>query len=57
MDNEKIKHDLALQYAKVKLTKFEIDKREAPMCGNTQMENEEISYLRNAYDFAISKLN
>lgn len=56
MDNQTI-HELAITYAGSKLTEYEIDKREAPMCGNISMSVEEIQYLKKAYDFAIQHLS
>lgn len=50
-------HDLAIAYAVSKLNEYEIDKREAPLCGNTSMKSDEITYLKSAYDFAIKNLS
>lgn len=54
---EKTIHDLAVAYASSKLLEYEIDKREAPICGNTEMSSEEILYLKDAYDFAVKNLS
>ena len=55
MDNQTIQ-ELAIAYANSKLTEYELDKREAPLCGNVSMSVEEIQYLKKAYDFAIQHL-
>lgn len=47
---------LALLYADKKLTEYLLDKREAPMCGSTDMSEDEVKYLKSAYDFAIKNL-
>ena len=54
---EKTIHDLAVTYASSKLSEYEIDKREAPLCGNTEMSSEEVLYLKAAYDFAVKNLS
>lgn len=56
MDNQII-HELAIVYADSKLNEYELDKREAPLCGNISMTVEEIQYLKKAYDFAIQHLS
>lgn len=56
MDNQKL-HDLAIAYASSKLSEYELDKREAPLCGNISMSAEEIQYLKSAYKFAIEHLS
>lgn len=55
--NEKTIHDLAVAYASSKISEYEIDKREAPLCGNTEMSYEEVLYLKKAYDFAVKNLS
>lgn len=51
-------HDLAVTYASSKLSEYQIDKREAPLCGNTEMSSEEVLYFRKvAYDFAVKNLS
>lgn len=57
MDNNQIAHDLAVAYAKVKLQEFELDNREAIADGCTNMNIEELKYLKSAYDFAIKNLS
>lgn len=57
MNKEQIVHDLAITYAKSKLNEYVLDKREAPLAGNTSMSNNEIQYLKRAYDFAIQNLS
>lgn len=57
MDKEQIVHDLAITYAKSKLNEYIFDKRKAPLAGNTSMSNDEIQYLKRAYDFAIQNLS
>lgn len=54
---EKTIHDLAVTYSSSKLSEYEIDKREAPLCGNTEMSSEEVLYLKAAYDFAVKNLS
>lgn len=56
MDNQII-HELAIVYADSKLNEYELDRREAPLCGNVSMSVEEIQYLKNAYNFAIQHLS
>lgn len=56
MDNQAI-HELAVAYASSKLSEYELDNREAPLCGNISMSVEEIQYLKKAYDFAIQHLS
>ena len=57
MNKEQIIHDLAVVYAKSKLNKYVLGNREAPLDGNTSMSNDEIRYLKRAYDFAIQNLS
>lgn len=56
MDNQTI-HELAVAYASSKLSEYELDKREAPLCGNISMSAEEVQYLKKAYDFAVQHLS
>lgn len=56
MDSQTI-HDLAMVYVQSKMTEYELDKRNAPLCGNTAMSKEEIQYLKSAYIFAIEHLS
>lgn len=55
MDNTVEK--LALLYADKKLSEYLLDKREAPTCGSTDMSEDEVKYLKSAYDFAIQHLS
>lgn len=55
MDSQKI-HDLAVAYAISKIVEYCVDKRSAPMVGNTSMSKDEIQYLKSAYEFAIENL-
>lgn len=55
--SSQINHDMALAYASSKLTEYEIDKREAPLCGNISMSQDEIQYMKKAYEFAIQHLS
>ena len=55
MDSQKI-HDLAVAYASSKIVEYYVDKRSAPMVGNTSMSKDEIQYLKSAYQFAIENL-
>ncbi len=55
MDEQRL-HELALLYARVKLTEFQMEKREAIACGNIGMTNDEIQYLKSAYEFALESL-
>lgn len=57
INKEQIVHDLAITYAKSKLNEYVLDRREAPLAGNTSMSNDEIQYLKRAYDFAIQNLS
>lgn len=54
MDNQN--QELALIYAKCKLVEYEIEKRNAPLCGNIDMSVDEIKYLQKAYNFAVDNL-
>lgn len=56
MDNNKI-HDLAVAFASIKLQEYEVSKREAPLCGNTDISEDEIKYFKLAYDYATEKLS
>lgn len=55
MDDQQI-HELALLYARTKLNEFQMEKREAIACGNINMTNDEIQYLKSAYEFAVERL-
>lgn len=55
MDEQKI-HESALLYARTKLNEFQIENREAIACGNIDMTNDEIQYLKSAYEFALERL-
>lgn len=50
------RHELALVYAKVKLNELQVENRKALACGNTEMSDEEIQYLKAAYWFAFERL-
>lgn len=50
-------HDLAIIYAESKFREYLIEKRDAPLCIDTDFSKEEISYLKSAYDFAIKNLS
>lgn len=54
MDNQNQK--LALIYANCKLAEYQIEKRNAPLCGNVDMSTDEIDYLQKAYNFATDNL-
>lgn len=47
---------LALVYAESKFKEYLLEKREAPLCGNVGFSDDEIEYMKSAYDYAISKL-
>lgn len=48
--------ELAFIYAKVKLSELQVESRKALACGNTEMSDDEILYLKSAYLFALEKL-
>lgn len=52
-----IAHDLAVAYASSKLSEFLLDKREDPLCGSINLSEEEIQYLKTAYEFARKSLS
>ena len=56
MDNNKV-HDLAIVYAQAKLQEYQLSIREAVLAGNTDISEDEIKYLKTAYDYAIQKLS
>lgn len=51
-----VAHDLAIAYANSKLSELLLDKREAPLCGNTDLSEDEVQYLKSAYEFARKNL-
>lgn len=50
-------HDLALIYAQVKLSEYQIKNKTAPLEENTDFSIDEIEYLERAYTFARMKLS
>lgn len=50
-------HGLAIIYAESKFKEYLIEKRDAPLCIDTNFSKEEVSYLKSAYDFAIKNLS
>lgn len=52
-----VAHDLAIAYAKSKLSEFLLSNREAPLCGNTSLSKDEVQYLQHAYEFARKNLS
>lgn len=56
MDSQKI-HDLAIAYAQVKLSEYQIKDKTAPLEENTDFSVDEIRYFKSAYDFATKHLS
>lgn len=52
-----VKHDLAIAYAKVKLSEYQLKSKTAPLEENTDFSIEEIQYLKSAYVFARNNLS
>lgn len=52
-----VQHDLAVAYAQVKLSEYQVKHKTAPLEENTDFSIEEIQYLKSAYVFARNKLS
>lgn len=52
-----VKHDLAIAYAQVKLSEYQLKRKTAPLEENTDFSIEEIQYLKSAYVFARNNLS
>lgn len=53
----KVQHDLAVAYAQVKLSEYQVKRKTAPLEENTDFSIEEIQYLKSAYVFARNNLS
>jgi len=56
MDSQKI-HELAIAYAQVKLSEYQIKGKTVILEENTNFSVDEIQYFKSAYDFAIKHLS
>lgn len=56
MDSQKI-HELAIAYAQVKLSEYQIKDKTAPLEENTDFCVYEIRYFKSEYDFATKHLS
>ncbi len=56
MDSQKI-HELAIAYAQVKLSEYQIKNKTALLEENTDFSVDEIQYFKSAYDFAAKHLS
>lgn len=54
--NNKI-HDLAVAYAQVKLSEYQLRNKTAVFEENTEFSAKEVEYFKSAYDFAITHLS
>lgn len=52
-----VQHDLAVAYAQVKLSEYQVKHKTAPLEENTDFSIEEIQYLKSAYVFARNNLS
>lgn len=52
-----VQHDLAVAYAQVKLSEYQVKHKTAPLEENTDFSIEEIQYLKSAYVFARKNLS
>lgn len=52
-----INHDLAIAYAQVKLSEYQLKNKTALLEENTDFSVEEIYYLKSAYEFARKNLS
>lgn len=52
-----VKHDLAIAYAQVKLSEYQLKRKTAPLEENTDFSVDEIEYLKSAYVFARDNLS
>lgn len=52
-----VQHDLAISYAQVKLSEYQIKNKNAPLEENTDFSKDEIQYLKSAYEFARKNLS
>lgn len=50
-------HDLAISYAQVKLSEYQLKNKTAILEENTDFSTEEVKYLKSAYEFAIKHLS
>lgn len=55
MDNQNT-HELAVAYAQVKLSEYQIKNKTAILEENTDFSVDEIQYFKSAYDFAVKHL-
>lgn len=53
----KVQHDLAVAYAQVKLSEYQVKRKTAPLEENADFSIEEIQYLKSAYVFARNNLS
>lgn len=52
-----VQHDLAIAYAQVKLSEYQLKRKTAPLEENTDFSVDEIEYLKSAYVFARDNLS
>lgn len=55
MDSQQI-HELAIAYAQVKLSEYQIKGKTVILEENTDFSVDEIQYFKSAYDYAINYL-
>lgn len=55
--SSQVQHDLAIAYAQVKLSEYQMKNKTALLEENTDFSVEEIQYLKSAYVFARNHLS